>query len=233
MRKLIYGLIWLTLISRTAAQETTRSFDKADFDQSKYSQYEVNKEIPSTLKNQALIALSFYPELKNTSIIFRFKKGNTPLTSRPKLWSTLKKVKNRTYIISISLKSNEKLSPILFSNLPYNAQIGVLGHELSHIVDYNTKSTGQILGVVFGRISAKKINHSELKTDRICIDHGLGYQLHAWSSYVRKALNIEEWNGASNYFSNKNNAKNQRYMNPNGITSILEKHQLYQNENLE
>ena len=228
MRKLIYGLIWLTLIYRTAAQEPTIVFNEADFDQKKYAHFEVNKEIPPSLKSQALIALSFYPELKKTKIIFRFNKGNTPLTSRPKVWSTLKKAKNRTYIITISEKSNEKLSPILFFNLPYNAQIGVLGHELSHILDYNTKSTGQILGVLFDRISAKKINRSELKTDRICIDHGLGHQLYAWSTYVRKALKIEEWNGASNYFSNKNDKVNQRYMSPNAIQSAMKEHPLYQ-----
>jgi len=228
MRKLICGLIWLTLITKSVAQEPIIEFIKADFDHSKYAQNEVNKEIPLSIKSQALIALSFYPELKNTKIIFRFKKGNTPLTSRPRVWSTFKKASNRTYIITISRKSNKRLSPILFSNLPYNAQIGVLGHELGHIMDYNTKSTGQILGVLFDRISAKKINRSELNIDRICIDHGLGHQLLAWSTYVRKALNIDEWNGASNYFSNKNDKLNQRYMSPKAIQLAIKEHPFYQ-----
>src|SRR5438874_1949499 len=51
-----------------------------------------HKTIPPSIEKPVLIALSYYPELKNTSILFRIKKRHTPLQTRS-TWTGLFKRK--------------------------------------------------------------------------------------------------------------------------------------------
>lgn len=182
------------------------------------------KTLPVGFEKQALTALSYFPELKDVEIIFKVEDKITPLASRPFFWTMFRKNGKRTYIIIISRKSNSFLTPILLQNLSYNAQIGVLGHELSHISDFNNKKFGEMFSVMFGHLSKKQVDRFEYNTDQICIDHGLGYQLLAWSREVRKNLKITNWEGADNIPSDK---KTERYMNPSTISKIIATHSLY------
>lgn len=208
---LVYG-------AKLVAQVPVKYFEKTKFDSVKYSKIGFNKKIPREIRPQVLTALYFYPELKDTKIIFRFRKRTTPLSCRPQIFSVFKKSPNRIYVITISKKSNQKLSPILFDNLPYNAQIGVLGHELAHITEYRTKSTVQLVALAFKMFNARNMDKFEFNTDLICIQHGLGFQLYDWSSYVRNVLNIPEWKGPKMKDSvDKDFSVNERYMNPTTI----------------
>ena len=215
--------------SVTFAQIPVSHFNKEDFNSTFYSSFENNKEIPNKIKVQTLIALSFYPELNDVKIIFRFRKRTTPLTSRPQLLSTFKRKINRTYVITISTNTNENLTPILFLNLPFNAQIGVLGHELGHIVEYKNKSTFHLMGIPINMLNAKYTNRLEFNTDLICINHGLGYQLYEWSRYVRGVLKITKLQDASIEYSNKETLDKQRYMNPETIKKYITLNFIYQN----
>jgi len=206
------------------AQTPVKQFKISGYSSDMYSAYNTRKKFPDEIKEQALIALSFYPELKNRYITFRFRKRKTPLSSRPRLLSLFKRKKNRRYVITISTKTTSRLSPILFTNLPYNAQIGVLGHEIGHVVEYNQKTNVQIIGLAFRLLNPKYVNGFEFNTDRIVIKHGLGNQLYDWSSYVLKALDIKEWKGASNTSST---ATVQRYMNPETIEKEMQMYSIY------
>lgn len=174
-----------------------------------------NKIIPSEFEQQILIALSYFPELTGTSIEFRIKHTHTPLSTRPSWLSVLKKKNKRNYIIIISDSSVQSLSPILFNNLDFNAQIGVIGHELSHVADFLHQSTFGMLRIGLGNLSPKFLDKFEYKTDSICIAHGLGYQLLAWSIFVRKALGSVNWEGAE--YINDPVMNRERYMNPGTI----------------
>lgn len=228
-RMLISGLIlFLLSISNAKAQVPIRNFEGKVFDADQYAEFAANKKIPEAIKSQTLRALSFYPELKNVHIIFRFRKRRTPLSSRPQVLSTFKKRKNRKYVITISTKSNKNLDPILFFNLPYNAQIGVLGHELGHITEYDTMRTGQLLTLIFKLFNSQYTDEFEFNTDLIGIEHGLGYQLYDWSQYVRSALDIPEWRGADDFYSsNDEKVTKQRYMNPKSIEKFMESNSIY------
>ena len=105
-------------------------------------EYGTNKTIPAQYKKQILIALSFFPELKNSRIEFRvLKTCKAPLTTVPSSSSIVKTPSNRNYIITIRNLQSKSLEPILFENLPYNAQIGVIGHPRS-----SSPSTGSAFG---------------------------------------------------------------------------------------
>ncbi|SDF21862.1 hypothetical protein SAMN05421636_1211 [Pricia antarctica] len=220
--------LFLLSISNAKAQVTIKNFDSKVFDADQYFEFTTNKKIPKAIQSQALRALSFYSELKTSHIIFRFRKRITPLSSKPQVLSTFKKRKNRKYVITISTKSNKKLDPILFFNLPYNAQIGVLGHELAHISEYDTMNTAQLITLIFKLLNSKYTDQFEFNTDLIGINHGLGYQLYDWSQYVRSALDIPEWRGADDFYpSNDEEVTKQRYMNPQTIEKFMESNSIY------
>ena len=230
--KLRHFYILVFFASFGTAQIPVKEFQEQDFEETKYASYEYHKTIPKEIRKQALMALSYYPELKNIDITFRLRKKITPLTSRPRIIGVFQKKKNRRYVITISTQTNSKLAPILFSNLPYNAQVGVLGHELGHIVTYNTKNTFQIIGLSFKILKPKFVDSFEFNTDKICIEHGLGYQLYDWSRYVRKALNIVAWKGAPGGVPvTADDTENQRYMNPETIMQYIRSTSLYQDIN--
>jgi len=217
-----YFILFLVYISGASAQVPIKQFEEQAFDSIQYLKFAINKKIPKNIKSQVLTALAFYPELKETRIVFRFRKRTTPLSSRPQVLSTFKKIKNRRYVITISTRLNIKTAPISFHNLPYNAQIGVLGHELAHITEYQRMNSGQLLGLIFKMLKSKYIDEFEYNTDLIAINHGLGYQLYDWSTYVRKALDIPEWRGASDSdFSDRKISQKQRYMNPQTIECYI------------
>lgn len=223
------AIIWVVSGSAATAQMPVKHFDKYGFDASHYKSFETNKDIPDPIRAQALIALSYYPELKEVPIVFRFRKRKTPLASRPRLFSTLKKKGNRSYVITISCMSRARLSPILFVNLPYNAQIGVLGHELGHISAYHNMELLELPGLIFKLASSEYVDRFEFNTDLISIRHGLGFQLYEWSSYVRSALNISEWKGvAVDYNTGEESLNDQRYMNPQTIAKYMQSMVLYQ-----
>lgn len=190
-------------------------------------QYGSNKIIPAEYKKQTLIALSFFPELKNVQIEFRVKQTcKAPLTTAPSFKSILLPPSKRKYIITIRNLQSKTLEPILFENLPYNAQIGVIGHELSHVVDFNNQSSSQLIAMGIKHVSYQYVDHFEYKTDSICIAHGLGYQLLDWSKYVRLSLHRANWIGAGS-IEEENMTKRERYMNPSTILKRIEEEPIY------
>jgi hypothetical protein len=184
----------------------------------------VNKIIPAEYEKPILIALSYFPELLNTAITFRVKKTRTPLSSRPAWTALLQSKRNRKYIITISDSTIAHLSPILFKQLDFNSQVGVIGHELSHIADFASKGFWGLTRIGFGNLSQRYLDRFEYRTDSICIAHGLGYQLLSWSIFVRKALMHENWTGADNIHSMM---QRERYMNPETIRKRISANPLY------
>lgn len=184
------------------------------------------KTIPPAYKKQILIALSYFPELEKANIVFRIKQDYTPLSSRPSWASVFRHHKNREYIITISDESSPELNPILLDKMDFNAQVGVLGHEISHVVDFSHKNTAGLLRIGLGNLSTSFLDKFEYATDSICIAHGLGYQLLSWSLFVRKAFRSPNWDGADSI--KQGIMKRERYMNPETIRKRLNIHQLYQ-----
>jgi hypothetical protein len=179
-----------------------------------------NKTIPKEYEDVIRIALLYFPELKKTTIEFRVQKHTAPLSARPTLASVFKKAANRKYIVIISNETIERLRPILLSNLSFNAKIGVMGHELSHIVEYDSKRGIYFIRLALKHLRKKKMDEFEYNTDKRCIEHKLGYQLLSWSIEVREKLKQEKWGGA-------NQPKRERYMNPDTIRTLIQTLAIY------
>lgn len=228
----LMSLFFLLFLNVIMAQKTVQTFHRQDITEKKIAelknQFSNNKTILKDFEAQSLIALSYFPELKNTKIKFKLKNRTTPLTSRPSFFSMFRGAKKRTYVITISNQSTPYLNLILLKNLNFNAQIGVLGHELCHISDYIHKGFGKMSRIGSDMVfSKKRIDVLEYNTDLCCINHGLGYQLLDWSTSVREILKSEKWFGASNLAQENGN---ERYMNPTTIIEYIENNPLYKDD---
>ena len=149
-----------------------------------------NKKIlPASVELQTLRALSHYPELQDIQIEFVLCRQKTAHSSQPKISILLRSAKERHYQIKISTEVPDFFRDGMQSSLPYNAQIGVLGHELGHTVQYLRRRFFGLLceGIRYGT-SKKYVIATEHHTDEIAIDHGLGWQLLAWAKIARPML---------------------------------------------
>ena len=185
-----------------------------------------NKKIyPAQLEKQILIALSYYPELKNTPIKFQLRPNHSSGDTRVTWGGLFESPRKRHFRVVISDSTEEMLMPLIFKNLSFNAQLGLIGHELAHVSDFFSVTTLQIIKHVVSSVSTKYVDRIEYNTDATCIAHGLGYQLLEWSSYVRKKMNTENWDGPDYVHRAK---KRGRYMNPGTIRQSINKNPLYQ-----
>ena len=182
-----------------------------------------NKITPSEYENPIRIALMYFPELENIKIKIQTKNQASPLSARPVIFDIFRKASKRKYIISISNKTSSKFSTIMLKNLSFNSQIGVIGHELSHISDYNKRKGLYFVKLFFIHLSQKKMDNFEYNTDMRCIEHGLGYQLLSWSEEVRFKINLIQWKG----IKQMNEKGRERYMNPESIIKEIKENRIY------
>jgi hypothetical protein len=224
----IPGIIFLAItFSCIHAQKPVKEFIRSTFTQADSlrlaKEYGNNKQLPEKFALQALIALSYFPELKNTYIKFVVKPAYSLLQTRPAGHGILNR-NTRRFTITISDSSYWKLEPIMLDPMNFNAQIGVIGHELSHVSDFKRRSFINLAISGIRHISSKYIDRFEYRTDSLCIAHGLGYQLLAWSRFVRTTLHTDNYDGADNI---DKPMMHERYMNPVTITGHIKKMAIY------
>jgi hypothetical protein len=212
---LLFGLVFIVFYATSQAQISKREIDSA-FCVTKIDSLQkvtgFNKEITPQYKLPALIALSYFPELDSTRIIFKHKKIKTTLNSRPTLWSMIfRKRANRKFIIRINNRKQDSL--VLFGTVPFNAKIGLLGHEFSHIIDYQNKSISGVFKRGCSYRNNKKKELFEKEIDSITVSRGLGWQLYDWSVYV-----LEKSNAKQEYKTFKKDI----YLEPDEIKKLME-----------
>lgn len=149
-----------------------------------------HKNFVDKVELPALIALSFFPELKNTYITFEYRKIKTTMSTRPHLGQFL--LRNRTYVIYINSHAKE-IGGVSFDELGLQEQIGIIAHELSHIVDYQNRKSFSMLKCGFYYSFFKQYHRSlERSTDMLVIQKGLAHQLYAFSNYVLNKSSASE-----------------------------------------
>lgn len=148
------------------------------------AEYGRNKQLPPGYELQALLALSHYPRLKDARIRFIVDDVGIPLSSRPHWSSMLRSAPNRTYDVIIDTTLEGPRDVLLLKNQPFNAQVGIIGHELAHTNYYLDRSFLGILGDALCQLSSCRIDF-ERNTDRRLIDHGLGWQRYDHALFVR------------------------------------------------
>lgn len=175
-----------------------------------------NKIIPELIKEEALIALSHYPELKETHIEFRFKESlNRSLMKAQPKFSTLFKNRNkREYIILMSRNFTLDGISLDFETIPKNVLIGWLGHELGHIMDYRERSSMDLawFGINYS-LSGKHIREAERTADTFAVRSGMRPYILETKKFILEHVELSD--------KYKNRIK-KLYLSPDEILSIVE-----------
>ncbi len=185
--------------------------------------YGHKKEIPAAYRRSILIALSAYPELKEVPIRFREDAIRTTMLARPFLVSLLGDQRERRYKVLI-----DTLDPAsegkLFEELSLEARIGILAHELAHILDYEERGVGEL--ILFGLRYAfpEERRRIEAKTDRRAVSRGFGWQLLAFK---------EQLDYCAELVPSYRAYKREIYLSCGDLVEILEKDPDYSIENVE
>ena len=103
------------------------------------------------------------------------------MVARPKGMNVFRGKGKRHYIIYINDFPTAKISP---DSVSFNAQIGVIGHELAHLVDYENTSSLKMLYVGLSYLNKKFRAQFERATDLRTINHGLLWQCYDFALYV-------------------------------------------------
>lgn len=150
--------------------------------------YYQNKSIPIDILEPVKEALSYFPELEEVNISFELKENinGSVMQAQPKLLSLfVDKKDNRKYKIKITreLDFGDTIVPI--QDVPEDALVGWIGHELGHVMDYVRRSSTNLMK--FGAkyfLSDKKVVEAELMADGYAIGCGLGLQILATKEYI-------------------------------------------------
>jgi len=192
----------------------TRNFTESDYLPLKEKlnvAYGLHKILPEKYELQCLVALSFFPELKNVHIEFKLKDIKTTMACRPEIITVFDFVKSRSYEIVIDIHRHKDFG-LLLENVPFNAQIGVIGHELAHVLDYETKNNLQLLGFGLNYLNNKAKEGIEKEIDRLTVSKGLGWQLYDWADF---SMNNSDANLKYKSF------KRRIYLNPENIINKI------------
>lgn len=206
--------VFSSYLAFSQIKSAPKSFDSltiaSSFD--KYKVYLVNKyTVPKEFEAAIAVALSYYPELVDSKIRFKFQKIKTTLNARPTIISLLfSKREDRIYIIRIN--NIEKDSVINVTDVPFNAKIGLFAHEFSHFTDYAKKSMFGVMGRGISYASKKSKAAFEKEIDLKTIQRGLGWQLYDWSYFV---LNTSIADVKYKEF------KKEVYMTPSAILEVI------------
>jgi len=145
-----------------------------------------HKIIPPAYETVILYALSYFPELRDRRIRFVVKnKGTYPLETVTSFGSLLIPGAKRSFTITILEEADHPVKMALLSNLPIEAQVGAIAHELSHVVRMCAGGTGALVEHKFARKTEGRRKH-ERATGVIAIEHGLGFELYVHAAYIRK-----------------------------------------------
>ncbi|MGO1752417.1 MAG: hypothetical protein ACTHYV_07985 [Psychroflexus sp.] len=152
-----------------------------------------NKTIPDVIKPQVEKALSYYPELKDTPITFKFKKDikKSTMQAQPKFASLLKSRKNRSFIILISEKFHIEGEEFKVVDVDDDIMIGWLGHELGHVMDYRDRGKFDML--IFGLkylFSSAHIKEVERAADTFAVEHGMYEYILATKNFILNNTSI-------------------------------------------
>ncbi len=144
---------------------------------------------------EGLEAAKAYEELKDVKISFRRKRINSMMAAQPKANFIFRRRSKRSYVIIISNKKALNADAHIEA-MGYTARVGIIGHELSHILSYKDMTNWQL--ILFGLkyfFNKKKI---EAETDLMAIRKGFGQHIQEFNNYLFRSAHINK-----NYLKNK------------------------------
>jgi hypothetical protein len=185
---LVFGGIIVLSVTARAEDPYSPYFLKKDSFASQLNElrneFATNKIIPSEIETECLAALSFYPELKDVAIEFRFGHIKSTMLARPKVNSLVYSRENRRYVVIINNPRKDNPCTLSWDELSFNALTGWIGHELGHIVYYTGKSSPGIVVAGMRYLHPEYKKSMERETDMTTIRHNMGFALYEGLRYT-------------------------------------------------
>ncbi|HLW33833.1 MAG TPA: hypothetical protein VKX40_16350 [Aequorivita sp.] len=154
-----------------------------------------NKTFPKSLEKEVLKALSFYPELNETSIEFKFKDKikKSTMQAQPRFSSFFKNKKKREYMILISRNIQIDGENFTIPDIPSDVIVGWLGHELGHVMDYSERTNvGMLIFGIKYLFSSAHIKEVERAADTYAIAHGMGDYIIKTKNFILDNADLSE-----------------------------------------
>lgn len=150
---------------------------------------------PQIIKKEALIALSYYPQLKDTEIEFRLKDNikKSTMQAQPVFGSLLRSKKKRKYLVLISKKFKISGKEFKTTDVDSDILIGWLGHELGHILDYQNRSSLNLMwfGIKYS-LSDNYIKEAERAADSYAVNSGMANYILKTKKFILNNAEIDE-----------------------------------------
>ena len=154
-----------------------------------------NKIIPESIKKEVIEAISFYPELYDTAIEFKFKDNikKSTMQAQPRFTSFFKRKENREYVILISRNIQIEGEQFTMEDIPSDVKIGWLGHELGHVMDYRERTNfGMLIFGIKYLFSSAHIKEVERTADTYAIAHGMGDYILKTKNFILDNASLSE-----------------------------------------
>lgn len=149
--------------------------------------FQQNKLIPVPILEEAKKALSYYPELEDVAIEFKYKENikKSFMQAQPQFKNLFKGKDSRKYYVYISSRFLIEEEEFSMQDIPSEVLVGWLGHELGHIMDYRDKSAAGL--IIFGLryiTSDNYIKEAERAADVYAVTHGMGDYILATKDFI-------------------------------------------------
>jgi hypothetical protein len=172
------------------------------------------------LLSQFNYVLGFYPKMLVGKIEVEFKSSIAIAQVRPQFSSIFKAPKDRIYKITFSRSTQSTLDSVMIHKLSYNAQLGLIAMQVSHIEDFSTGGLFNFLGWYIKRLSRRARNRMDADAELRTLEVGLGYQLLALNQENAEKLKIDNWQNTRGYASYVKYTRN-RAMKPDMISNFI------------
>lgn len=154
-----------------------------------------NKIIPESIYEEVVEALSYFPELYDAPIEFKFKDNirKSTMQAQPRFTSFFRSKHNRKYIIKISRNIQIDHEEFTVADIPSDVIVGWLGHELGHVMDYRSRTNfGMLIFGVKYLFSSAHIKEVERAADTYAIMHGMGEYILKTKDFILENADISE-----------------------------------------
>lgn len=132
--------------------------------------------VPEVIAKEVKEARSFYPQLIDIPIAFKFKKSikKSVMLAQPVPSTVLKSKKNRGYVILISERFKISGRAYKTIDVPSDVLIGWLGHELGHVMDYQNRSGLDLINFGLRYVLFKEhVKAAERAADSFAVKQGM------------------------------------------------------------
>ncbi len=151
------------------------------------------RNIPVKYIRDVVLALSYFPELEDSRIVFKYRKIRGTMNARPDVFNLFRHPSERKYLLVINNNKGKYLG-VNLDSLSVNARIGWFSHEIAHIYTYYLMNNFQTLLFSVKYVAVPKfVKKTERYTNSVAINRGLAFAIYEGENYLLKDTKISDY----------------------------------------